>query len=257
MQTAGAAPRRLPAPGGGGDRGGARRAAAPPPAPGRRSPPGRLGSAPARERGTRAPPAPTYRPPPDPHPPLRRTLRSNMAARRAPEIPPSSASGFLATPTTSSRPRPHPLSATPLPTLERGNRGPGRARQGAPPGRLRRAEAAPFPGNGLRVAGSGADSGTMSGRAGRRRLVLHVDLNNTVVAADAVSGLGPREALNIFLSTATWGREGADGERRARGPGAGTGLRGRGWSWGRDRGAGAGQEPGNPGRACAGSVGSQ
>lgn len=118
-------------------------------------------------------------------------------------------------------PPPPPLSATPLPTLERGNRGPGRARQGAPPGRLRRAEAAPFPGNGLRVAGSGADSGTMSGRAGRRRLVLHVDLNNTVVAADAVSGLGPREALNIFLSTATWGREGADGERRARGPGAG------------------------------------
>ncbi|XP_040538339.1 uncharacterized protein LOC416055 isoform X1 [Gallus gallus] len=52
----------------------------------------------------------------------------------------------------------------------------------------------------------------MSGRAGRRRLVLHVDLNNTVVAADAVSGLGPREALNVFLSTATWGREGADGK---------------------------------------------
>ncbi|XP_065605458.1 uncharacterized protein LOC136056969 [Cyrtonyx montezumae] len=52
----------------------------------------------------------------------------------------------------------------------------------------------------------------MSGRAGRRRLVLHVDLNNTVVAADAVSGQGPREALNSFLSTATWGRERADGE---------------------------------------------
>ena len=73
----------------------------------------------------------------------------------------------------------------------------------------------------------------MSGRAGRRRLVLHVDLNNTVVAADAVSGLGPREALNVFLSTATWGREGADGERRdgAEGsglePGPGSGSRGR------------------------------
>lgn len=141
-------------------------------------------------------------------------------------------------------PPPPPLSATPLPTLERGNRGPGRARQGAPPGRLRRAEAAPFPGNGLRVAGSGADSGTMSGRAGRRRLVLHVDLNNTVVAADAVSGLGPREALNIFLSTATWGREGADGERRARGPGAG----------GRDGTEGSGLELG-PGSGSRGRTG--
>ncbi|OPJ71975.1 hypothetical protein AV530_009305 [Patagioenas fasciata monilis] len=54
----------------------------------------------------------------------------------------------------------------------------------------------------------------MSGGSGRqqRRLVLHVDLNNTVVAADAVSGQGPRAALNTFLSTVTWGRAGAAGE---------------------------------------------
>uniref|UniRef100_A0A8C3K548 Uncharacterized protein n=1 Tax=Calidris pygmaea TaxID=425635 RepID=A0A8C3K548_9CHAR len=57
------------------------------------------------------------------------------------------------------------------------------------------------------------------GGAGRRRLVLHVDLNNTVVAADAVSGQGPRAALNTFLSTVTWGRDGAAGE----------------WQWASDR----------------------
>ncbi|KAK4815315.1 hypothetical protein QYF61_026220 [Mycteria americana] len=60
----------------------------------------------------------------------------------------------------------------------------------------------------------------MSGGAGRRRrLVLHVDLNNTVVAADAMSGQGPRAALNVFLSTVTWGRAGAAGE----------------WQWASDR----------------------
>ncbi|XP_035193843.1 uncharacterized protein LOC118173424 isoform X2 [Oxyura jamaicensis] len=53
----------------------------------------------------------------------------------------------------------------------------------------------------------------MSGRAGRRRrLVLHMDINNTVLAADTVTGTGPRAALNSFLCTATWGRTGADGE---------------------------------------------
>lgn len=86
----------------------------------------------------------------------------------------------------------------------------------------------------------------MSGRAGRRRLVLHVDLNNTVVAADAVSGLGPREALNVFLSTATWGREGADGERRDRGLGAAPGVR--------DGAEGSGLEPG-PGSGSRGRTG--
>lgn len=68
----------------------------------------------------------------------------------------------------------------------------------------------------------------MSGGAGRRRLVLHVDLNNTVVVADAVSGQGPRAALNTFLSTVTWGRAGAAGKRRGlRGPGGRRGGGGR------------------------------
>ncbi|XP_027562735.1 uncharacterized protein LOC113979590 [Neopelma chrysocephalum] len=54
----------------------------------------------------------------------------------------------------------------------------------------------------------------MSGGAAqrRRRLVLHVDLNNTVVVADTVTGQGPRAALNTFLSTVTWGRAGAAGK---------------------------------------------
>ncbi|XP_068551064.1 uncharacterized protein [Anas acuta] len=52
----------------------------------------------------------------------------------------------------------------------------------------------------------------MSGRAGRRRLVLHLDINNTVLPADTVTGRGPREALNGFLCTATWGRDGEGGE---------------------------------------------
>uniref|UniRef100_A0A8C3BYJ8 Uncharacterized protein n=1 Tax=Cairina moschata TaxID=8855 RepID=A0A8C3BYJ8_CAIMO len=55
-------------------------------------------------------------------------------------------------------------------------------------------------------------AGAMSGRAGRRRLVLHVDINSTVLPADTVSGHGPREALNSFLCTATWGRDGPGGE---------------------------------------------
>lgn len=58
----------------------------------------------------------------------------------------------------------------------------------------------------------------MSDGAGRRRrLVLHVDLNNTVVVADTVTGQAPRAALNTFLSTVTWGRAGAAGERRGGG----------------------------------------
>lgn len=68
----------------------------------------------------------------------------------------------------------------------------------------------------------------MSGGAGRRRrLVLHVDLNNTVVVADTVTGQAPRAALNTFLSTVTWGRAGASGERRGRGYG-GPGVAGAG-----------------------------
>ncbi|XP_019360429.1 PREDICTED: uncharacterized protein LOC109289026 isoform X2 [Gavialis gangeticus] len=49
------------------------------------------------------------------------------------------------------------------------------------------------------------------GQRRRRKLVLHVDVNNTVVVADAVTGQGPRAALNAFLSAAAWGRRAPDG----------------------------------------------
>ncbi|KAM8930800.1 uncharacterized protein RCH25_006775 [Pelodytes ibericus] len=46
----------------------------------------------------------------------------------------------------------------------------------------------------------------------RRKLVIHLDLNNTILVSDAVTGQGPRAALNSFLSTVTWGRLSKTGE---------------------------------------------
>ncbi|XP_072320285.1 uncharacterized protein [Eucyclogobius newberryi] len=40
----------------------------------------------------------------------------------------------------------------------------------------------------------------------RRKLVLHIDLNNTVLVSDAVTGHGTVAALDGFLSGVTWGR---------------------------------------------------
>lgn len=40
----------------------------------------------------------------------------------------------------------------------------------------------------------------------RKKLVLHVDLNNTILVSDAVTNQGPVAALKSFLSTVTWGR---------------------------------------------------
>ncbi|KAJ0064492.1 hypothetical protein NL108_008642, partial [Boleophthalmus pectinirostris] len=40
----------------------------------------------------------------------------------------------------------------------------------------------------------------------RRKLVLHVDLNHTVLVSDAVTGLGTLAALDAFLPGVTWGR---------------------------------------------------
>ncbi|KAI3357094.1 hypothetical protein L3Q82_015564 [Scortum barcoo] len=48
-------------------------------------------------------------------------------------------------------------------------------------------------------AGTGA-------RGQKRKVVLHVDLNNTILVSDAVTGQGTVAALNYFLSTVTWGR---------------------------------------------------
>ncbi|CAL8279468.1 unnamed protein product [Boreogadus saida] len=40
----------------------------------------------------------------------------------------------------------------------------------------------------------------------RRKLILHIDLNNTILVSDAVTGLGTLAALDGFLSTVTWGK---------------------------------------------------
>ncbi|XP_056241645.1 uncharacterized protein si:dkey-32e6.3 [Seriola aureovittata] len=40
----------------------------------------------------------------------------------------------------------------------------------------------------------------------KRKLVLHVDLNNTILVSDAVTGEGTVSALDYFLSTVTWGK---------------------------------------------------
>lgn len=39
-----------------------------------------------------------------------------------------------------------------------------------------------------------------------RRIVLHFDLNNTILVSDAVTRQGTVGALEYFLSTVTWGR---------------------------------------------------
>ncbi|XP_062871856.1 uncharacterized protein si:dkey-32e6.3 [Trichomycterus rosablanca] len=40
----------------------------------------------------------------------------------------------------------------------------------------------------------------------KRKLVLHIDLNNTILVSDAVTKHGTVAALEYFLSTVTWGR---------------------------------------------------
>lgn len=43
-------------------------------------------------------------------------------------------------------------------------------------------------------------------RPKKRKLVLHIDLNNTILVSDAVTNQDPRAALNYYLSTVTWGK---------------------------------------------------
>lgn len=40
----------------------------------------------------------------------------------------------------------------------------------------------------------------------RKKLVLHIDLNNTILISDAVTRQGTVAALDYFLTTVTWGR---------------------------------------------------
>lgn len=46
----------------------------------------------------------------------------------------------------------------------------------------------------------------------RRKLVLHIDLNNTILVSDAVTGQGTVAALDYFLTTVTWGKMSQQGE---------------------------------------------
>ncbi|XP_063147520.1 uncharacterized protein LOC134489036 isoform X2 [Candoia aspera] len=46
----------------------------------------------------------------------------------------------------------------------------------------------------------------------KRKLVLHIDLNNTILVSDSVTKQGPSAALNYYLSTVTWGKLSHRGE---------------------------------------------
>ncbi|XP_041047683.1 uncharacterized protein si:dkey-32e6.3 [Carcharodon carcharias] len=46
----------------------------------------------------------------------------------------------------------------------------------------------------------------------RSKLILHLDLNNTVLLSDTVTRQGPRKALSSFLTTVTWGRINQEGK---------------------------------------------
>lgn len=49
-----------------------------------------------------------------------------------------------------------------------------------------------------------------------RKLILHVDLNNTILISDAVRSQGTVAALDYFLTTVTWGRLSKHGTEEAR-----------------------------------------
>ncbi|XP_053151685.1 uncharacterized protein LOC128344810 [Hemicordylus capensis] len=46
----------------------------------------------------------------------------------------------------------------------------------------------------------------------KRKLVLHIDLNNTILVSDATTNQDPKAALNYYLSTVTWGKISPAGE---------------------------------------------
>uniref|UniRef100_A0A8D0GM69 Uncharacterized protein n=1 Tax=Sphenodon punctatus TaxID=8508 RepID=A0A8D0GM69_SPHPU len=50
------------------------------------------------------------------------------------------------------------------------------------------------------------------GAGQRRKLVLHIDLNNTILVSDSVTNQSPRAALNSYLSTVSWGMLSPKGE---------------------------------------------
>lgn len=51
-----------------------------------------------------------------------------------------------------------------------------------------------------------------SNRERRKKLILHIDLNNTILISDAVTAQGTVAALEYFLTTVTWGRMSREGK---------------------------------------------
>ncbi|XP_037540472.1 uncharacterized protein si:dkey-32e6.3 [Nematolebias whitei] len=45
-----------------------------------------------------------------------------------------------------------------------------------------------------------------------KKLVLHIDLNNTILVSDAVTGQGTVAALDSFLTGVTWGKKNKHGK---------------------------------------------
>nr|XP_020854830.1 uncharacterized protein LOC110217037 isoform X6 [Phascolarctos cinereus] len=45
-----------------------------------------------------------------------------------------------------------------------------------------------------------------------KKLVLHMDINNTILVSDSATGQGPVAALNSYLSTVCWGQFNQEGE---------------------------------------------
>lgn len=57
----------------------------------------------------------------------------------------------------------------------------------------------------------------LASRGQKKKLVLHVDLNNTILVSDAVTGQGTVAALDCFLASVTWGKMSKHGKLHTRG----------------------------------------
>ncbi|XP_010744510.3 uncharacterized protein si:dkey-32e6.3 [Larimichthys crocea] len=60
--------------------------------------------------------------------------------------------------------------------------------------------------------GDPAVTGSSSNHDQGKKLVLHVDLNNTILVSDAITGQGTVAALDYFLTTVTWGKMNTQGK---------------------------------------------
>lgn len=56
--------------------------------------------------------------------------------------------------------------------------------------------------------------GPAANHAQRKKLILHMDLNNTILVSDKVTGHGTAAALDYFLTTVTWGKMSKKGKKK-------------------------------------------